>query len=400
MTSIVDSEAHFLKRASEIHLDQPTIDALQRHGFRSLGQLAFAVGQPGQVIPETDFQNFCRTIVPSAAAACVASLRRLLFEAQTLAVQQLRLQLTSPESASKHVSEAERDRRMAHLRNTLVGLSIEGPMEPGRKVLDECAHQEATGQLKYLSPDKCVSRMHEVTHSKNPHKQISLEQNRLIIQDDVDELTMPASSALQAMEALKRRGIAYAFAQAVSWTSYDRYITKLFGHLHRDAPPGFGRISVSQVVEADRKVFARLIELDVKPRKAADGTYPLDKALEEALMSYEVSFCLMHQPLKGAGAPPARPNKRPREDQPGKARGKGRASSNKGKGRGKSSPPWVSIPKFLRDRGGVASMPSGEAVCFDYNIHGDKCKCKPDTCPRRHVCAKCFGSHPIKDHKD
>ena len=88
---------------------------------------------------------------------------------------------------------------MTHLRSTLVGLSIEGPLEPGRKVLDECAHQEATGQLKYLPPEKCVSRMHEVTFTKNPHKQISLDQNRLIVQDETDELTVPAPSALQAM---------------------------------------------------------------------------------------------------------------------------------------------------------------------------------------------------------
>ena len=127
----------------------------------------------------------------------------------------------------------------AHLKNTLVGLSIEGPMEPGRKVLDECAHQEATGQLKYLPPEKCVSRMHEVTFTKNPHKQISLDQNRLIVQDETDELTVPASSALQAMEALKRRGIrgiVYVFAQAVSWAEYDRYVTRLFAHLPRSAP--------------------------------------------------------------------------------------------------------------------------------------------------------------------
>ena len=98
MTSIVNNEAHFLKRASEVYIDQPALDALTRHGFRSLGQLAFAVGQPGQ----DDFQSFCRTIVPSASAACVASIRRLLFKAQTLAVQQLRLQLTSPSASKTH----------------------------------------------------------------------------------------------------------------------------------------------------------------------------------------------------------------------------------------------------------------------------------------------------------
>ena len=58
--------------------------------------MTFAVGRPGKVMSKT------------ASTACVASIQRLIFEAQTLAVQQLRLQLTSPESVSKHVSEAER----------------------------------------------------------------------------------------------------------------------------------------------------------------------------------------------------------------------------------------------------------------------------------------------------
>ena len=180
VTSVVDSEAHFLKRAAEVHLAQDSIDALQLHGFRSLGQLAFAVGQPGQVIPEADFQQFCKTVVPSASQASIGSISRLLFEAQTLSVQQLRLQLTSPESVSKHVSEAERDRRLTALRGSLTGLCIEGPLEPGRKLLDECSHQDSLGQLKYLAPERCVSRLHEVTHAKQPAKQVSLEQNRLV----------------------------------------------------------------------------------------------------------------------------------------------------------------------------------------------------------------------------
>ena len=77
----MDSEAHFLKKAAEVHLEQDAVDALPRHGFRSLGQLAFAVGQPGQVIPEQDFQQFCKTVAPSASQASIASIRRLLFEA-------------------------------------------------------------------------------------------------------------------------------------------------------------------------------------------------------------------------------------------------------------------------------------------------------------------------------
>ena len=90
-----------------------TVQALQSHGFTTLAHLAYAVGQPGQVIPETEFNTFFRNHVPGPSSTDVPSVRRLLFEGQTLALQQLRLQLTEPESTAKRVPEAERDRRMA-----------------------------------------------------------------------------------------------------------------------------------------------------------------------------------------------------------------------------------------------------------------------------------------------
>ncbi|CAE7263534.1 unnamed protein product, partial [Symbiodinium sp. CCMP2456] len=380
MTSLVESEAHFVARAAEVRLSDASVLALRRHGFRTLGQLAYTVGQPGQLIPELEFVDWCRNHVPAATAADLASLKRLLFEAQTLALTQLRAQVTEPEAASKKVPEAERERRLQRLREDLVGLSIEGPLEPGRKLLDECAHQEALGQLKYLSPDSGV-----------------LDQSRLVIKEAHDELSMPASSALQVQEALRRRGIAYTFSQSVSWGAYDRYVTRLFAHMHRDPPPSFNRISVSQIVEADRLVFTKLIELNIKPKQSADGEKPMDRALHVALESYEVSFALMHQASKGASST-QRPWKRLRtqsQDNPGKGKDKGKKGDKKGGG--KTAAPWVSIPKFIRDRGGHAATPTGEPICFTYSTHG---KCTVPNCPRKHVCARCFGEHALLNHKD
>jgi len=396
MTSLVESEAHFAARAAEVRLSNESILALKRHGFQTLGQLAYAVGQPGQLIPELEFTDWCRAHVPAASAADLASLKRLVFEAQTLALTQLRAQVTEPDAASKRVPEAERERRLQRLRDDLSGLNIEGPLEPGRKLLDECAHQEALGQLKYLSPDRCISRLHEVTHAKPSSRQVEIDQSRLVIKDAQDELSMPASSALQVQEALRRRGFAYTFAQAVTWNSYDKYVTRLFAHMHRDPPPTCNRISVSQIVEADRLVFTRLIELNIKPKQDTDGSMPMDKALHEALESYEVSFALMHLPSKGPGNPP-RPWKRLKtqhQDTPGKGKDKNKKGNGKG---GKTAAPWVSIPKFIRDRGGHAATPAGEPICFTYSIHG---KCAVPNCPRKHVCARCFGEHALLNHKD
>ena len=75
MSSLVESEAHFSKRATEVRLSAASLQALQDHEFRTLGQLAYAVGQPGQVIPEAEFAEWTRAHVPAASAADLASLR-------------------------------------------------------------------------------------------------------------------------------------------------------------------------------------------------------------------------------------------------------------------------------------------------------------------------------------
>ncbi|CAE7949787.1 unnamed protein product, partial [Symbiodinium sp. KB8] len=287
-------------------------------------------------------------------------IRRLLFEAQTLALSQLRLQITEPESAAKRVPEAERDRRMTLMRAELTGLSIEGPLEPGRKLLDECAHQEATGQLKYLAPDRCVSRIHEVTNAKNASRQVEIDQSKLIVREAQDELSMPASSALQVQEALRRRGLAYTFAQALSWSACDRYLMRLFSHMHREPPPNHNRVSVTQVVEADRLVFVKLIEQNIKAKRDASGSFPLDDALHHALESYEVSFALMH--LQSKQAPPTRPPFKKLKTQHDESS----VTKPGGKGKGKDK------------KGGHAATPSGEPICFTYSIHG-KCNAEAGT---------------------
>ena len=58
MTSVVDSEAHFLKRCKETHLSASSTRALTDLGLTTLGAIAFAVGQPGTPIAESEFQAF------------------------------------------------------------------------------------------------------------------------------------------------------------------------------------------------------------------------------------------------------------------------------------------------------------------------------------------------------
>ena len=75
MTSLLESEARLSKRAAEVKLSDAALLSLRDHGFVTLGQLAYSVGQPGQAISDAAFSEFVRENVPRASGAVSACLR-------------------------------------------------------------------------------------------------------------------------------------------------------------------------------------------------------------------------------------------------------------------------------------------------------------------------------------
>ena len=392
MTSLVDSAAHFARRCKELGLSDACGVALEGLGLTSLGRVAYAIGSPSESASEAQFQTWFEEHLPSASVGDRAIVKRIVVEAQTIVCAELREQVTSSLDAStvRKVPEAERESRMAELRRKLVGLQLEGTNEPSHHLLDMCAAQERSGQLMYIEPAKCTSRIHEVTHHKPQSQAIHVESQKLVLRagDGVPEIN--PSSALQALEALRRRGIAMTFAGSVSYPAYDRYLNKLFSHLSRDPPPGKARISVSQVVAADRQVFVRLIEAGVRPKRDADKSFPLDNALMGALESYEVSFLLLHDTVT---KPPKRPNPPRKTENPQKKLRPGKQTNASGsKSPGASTP---RVPKAILELGGQSHTPEGAECCYGFNLG----KCTVKGCTRKHVCCKCFGAHKITECK-
>ena len=60
MATLLDSEAQFKSRASEIGLSEDNVDSIRQYGVKTLSQLAFAVGQPGQPVSAADIDGFLR----------------------------------------------------------------------------------------------------------------------------------------------------------------------------------------------------------------------------------------------------------------------------------------------------------------------------------------------------
>ena len=392
MASLLDSEAQFLQRASDFRISESTLRRLKTSGLTTFGVLAYAHGQPGQQINDESFEAWVvAKIDPSASIADISSLKRLLFESQTLMLASLKDQISSQDSlAVKRVPNIERESRMAHIKGRLVGLLIEGPLEPSHSLLDLCANMATRNEIAYIAPEKSVSRTHEVLHQKAPLKQIEVSAEALIVKENSSVPDGPVQSALQVQEALQRRGIGLVFADLIEHERYSRYLTTLFSHLHREPPAGYSRCTVSQLVMADKLVWQSLLEEGVKPKRDPTGQLALNTKLVEALTSYHVSFSLL--PLAGKKEPlkdkkdkkkAKRDRSRSRGDKPGKG---------KGKGKGK-------VPQLITKLGGVGKNPEGENICFSFNISncndanpGGKCK------RGHHICAKCFSNHSIRDH--
>ena len=396
MASLLDSEAQFRQRAKECKLSDAALRDLSRLNVSSFGLLAYSFGQPGQNIADEAFNTWVRQeINPAISLADSAALKRLLFESHTLVMASLKEQVVAPDSAStRKVPATERDSKMQNVKATLTGLLIEGPLDPGHSLLDACAQMQYTNEIKYLAPERCVSRMHEVTHQKSPAKQVEIDSDKLIVREKNEVPDETAQSALQVKEALERRGIGLVFADLVTYTAYSKYLTSLFAHMHRDPPPGYGRTSVSQIVNADKAVWGKLLEDGVRPRREAGGELPLDKQLMKALESYAVSFTLLPLPQsKKPAAPAATPKP--------KAGVKNTYFQKpaKGKGKSKGSSKGPRVPYQIVQAGGVGKTPDGSNICFKYNIEGCDEAADGLSCRRgKHCCAKCFGNHSLKNH--
>ena len=302
MTSLVDSEAHFRKRAEEMAMSDRGV----RAGITTLGKLAFAHGQPGVPIVSGEFDTFSQDVLGAMASIGDRSvLKRLLFEGHTFVISQLKEQVTNPEAAQpRKIPQVERDARMLELKRRLPGILIERQMSPSHALLDMCAQQYESRQLKYLGPDKCTSREREVSMSKNA-RQVEIDADKLVVKEKADTPDCNTTGEMETFEALRRRGVGYAFVDLMSWEVHERYLMMLFGHARRSPPQGYQKTTLQQILRADRAVFTKMIQ-DCVPlrRDTTTGDLPMDQAIINALSSYEVGFHLMPLPKQAHPTPP------------------------------------------------------------------------------------------------
>ena len=339
MSSLVDSEAQFGARALEVGLSQTVVDAIKLAGVRTLSNLAFAIGQPGQPIANTDVDSFLQSALGrDATLAETNATRRLAFEAQTLVIVSLRQVVDQrDDTVPRKVGAAERETRMRALKAAVVGIQVSGEHEPSHNLLDKVCAMFEQNSVKYFEPCQCISRTAEVQGTTKT-KELAFEHGALVVRDPSDKTAVPIDSEIKLHYAMIRRGLAFHFGRVMHHDQHMTWQTFLFDSLHREAPPGYSKPSLHKIIQCDKAAWGRLASLGVSVRQQADGTFPLGEALLQ--LRQDPSIVLHLSPLAKAKESSVRPGPYDVDDRWNKGKGKhDKKGKGKGKTKNKSSPP-------------------------------------------------------------
>ena len=98
MGTLLESKEALRARGLEVHLTEAEIDAVINAGVTSLARLAFAATPPGTTPTDEQITGLLGgTLVPNVGT--LASLKRLVFEAQTLVVADVKSKVTKKDDA-------------------------------------------------------------------------------------------------------------------------------------------------------------------------------------------------------------------------------------------------------------------------------------------------------------
>ena len=233
---------------------------LRDQGVTTLGHLAFAVFRPGTEFEERAFNEWATDVnngVPLAMGAA-AALRRLHFESEVVLTSTIRASVEAPDAGTpRPVPFAEKTAKMDEIRGRFTGLNIHGTGEPSHALLDEVCSQYESRILRYVEPQKCTSRELEITTGRSD-KKLKLDAGTLSIKETKSVPDEAISTTFHLSLCLRRRGLAYEFANLISFRAHELYSAKLLKHLSIEPPVGFQAATLAQILRADREVFSFL----------------------------------------------------------------------------------------------------------------------------------------------
>ena len=277
--ALIDSEASLKQRCQPIEGSDDLFESLKRHGVQSLRQLSFAIGSPQVPPTEEALKELAGKLYDCSEAAPptvgqIANIRMLIFEASTLVVAQLRAQATADDTdlTGRKLPHVEKQARLAAQKARLPGLLIEGELQPSYALVDACALMSESNSVTWISPSRCTKRDAEVQQlGKERTSLVQIESGTLKVSANSKVPDADATTALQLLYCLQRRGLALDQCSLVSWPDHEWYVQSLMTFLHAEPVAGV-KPSVAQVIRADKEAWtlmSRELEGSISAKNAA-----------------------------------------------------------------------------------------------------------------------------------
>ena len=398
MASSLDSKPYFSSRAMAVGFTAATLKSFVDAGIDTLAGFAFfCTYQPGAV-DDTTLVDATKAVlsVQNVPLNIIASVRRLFYEAHTMYVADLKQRVTATdEDAPKKIPTAERAARHTEQKARLTGLLLEGDLECSHALLDLVMQQYEQNEVKYLQLSVCTSREQEqggvkkdAAFALDSDGQLKFKASQVLAHADL-------STDLKARNAFTRRGLAYDQSGLLDFNLHASWVDRLFRAMQRAVPEGFNYISMQQVCDADKELWAKISDdcrSGIVPTPGQPR--PIEEAMKKWMPHPDVLYFLLPLPAKRENSygPAKEKDKDVRFQPKGKGKGKGK---NKGKqgSQGKSN---TTMPSNCGNK-----TAEGRNLCFPYNSPAGCQHAKPGAACRRglHVCAKILGNGKICQDK-
>ncbi|CAE7815496.1 unnamed protein product [Symbiodinium sp. CCMP2592] len=345
----LDPQAAFQERCLRIGMTPELYGKLKDKGYDTFGKIAFAAASSPQALTDEAIDVWLATVVdPRPSAFQVSVIRRLLFESQSLNIADLRTRVEGqPENTIKKLPTAERIARQEAQQARLKGVVFTVSNQPSHASIDQVTDMLENNSLRYLPMNRWTSRSQELSLAKKDSSiQIDAEGN-LKLGTKVPDPVCDTNGAYALRQAFFRRSLALDLGNLCTFEVMEEWVNTIFELTQRQVPTGYTKVSLSQIVAADKELFIRAANnLEGKLQKPVGATKPLDAELKRLSVSHDITQFL--SPLL-TPPPPAHPTKRPQDGDddapPKKTKGKG-DKGNKGGGKGKT--PRIEIPEGVR----------------------------------------------------
>ncbi len=152
----------------------------------------------------------------------------------------------------------ERAARRSTQKASLPGLDLEGELECSHALVDSAVAMYEEDTVRHLALDECTRRSQELGGIKKDKELKTDARGFVREQTKADHPSADLASDLRIRNAFDRRGLALEQANVMSYSPHAVLVKVLFTEYLREPPVGYAKVSLDQIVRADKEVFRRL----------------------------------------------------------------------------------------------------------------------------------------------